>query len=97
MSLRSSWGVITNILDGMSDKEIKICLAHQFLSKAYRLVWRRDDKPFPLQTMFLTFEVLTLLPRSILVEYDRSFACSLQTLCGASSARDLDTPNNGVL
>jgi hypothetical protein len=76
MSLHSSWGVmITDILDGMSD-EIQICLAHHFFfSKAYGLVTKRDDKPFPLQTMFLTFEVLTVLARSIFVEYEGAFVC----------------------
>jgi hypothetical protein len=49
MSLYSTWGVIpADILDGMSDEQIQICLAHQLVSKAYRLIRRRDGKPFPL-------------------------------------------------
>jgi hypothetical protein len=64
-SLISSWGVVTTcILDSMSDEEIQICLAHQFVSKPYRLPGKRDSKPFLHGKMFLTFKVPTL-PSSI--------------------------------
>jgi hypothetical protein len=38
----------------------------------HRLIGKRDDKPFPLQTMLLTFGVPTLLS-SILVGYESEF------------------------
>jgi hypothetical protein len=63
--LNSSWGVVnTDSLDDMSDEEIQFALADQFVSKAYRLIGKRDNKPFPLHTIFLTFEVPSL-PASI--------------------------------
>jgi hypothetical protein len=40
------------------------------IPKAYRLIGKRDNKPFPLHTVFLTFEVLSL-PASIHVGYER--------------------------
>jgi hypothetical protein len=57
-SLNSSRRVIhTHSLDGMSDEEIQSALADQFVSRAYRLTGKRDNRPFPLRTIFLTFEV----------------------------------------
>jgi hypothetical protein len=48
-SLNLSQGVITtDILNGISDKEIQTCLAYQFVPKAYRLVGKRNSKPFSL-------------------------------------------------
>jgi hypothetical protein len=41
-SLNSPRGVVaTDSLDGMSDEEIQLCLAHQLISKAYRLIRKR--------------------------------------------------------
>jgi hypothetical protein len=55
-SLNSCRVVIhTDSLDGMSDAEIQSALADQFVSQAYRLPGKRDNKPFPLRTIFLTF------------------------------------------
>jgi hypothetical protein len=93
MSPSSSQKDVTgHILNGMSD-EIKICLDHQFISKAGSLIWKRDGKQFPFQTMFLTFKFL---------KYSFSmgvhlFAHTFQTLWGVPGARGLDTSNNGVL
>jgi hypothetical protein len=60
-SLNYSWGVVsTDSLDGLSSEEIQTALAGQSVSEAYRLIGKRNGKPFPLQSVFLTFEVLTL-------------------------------------
>jgi hypothetical protein len=57
----SSRGVVnTDSLDGMSDDEIQTALANQPLSRTYRLVRKRDEKLFPLKTIFFTFEVPSL-------------------------------------
>jgi len=70
-SLNSSRGVVnTDALDGMSDDEIQSALAEQSVSRAYRLIGKRDGKPFPLRTIFLTFEVPSL-PSHIRVGYER--------------------------
>jgi hypothetical protein len=56
-----SQGVVrTDILDGMPDEEIQLCLASQFVSKAYRLTGNKLGKTFPLRNLFLTFQVPTL-------------------------------------
>jgi hypothetical protein len=46
MVLNSSRVSLTDILHGMSDKKIQMCLARQFISKAYRLIAKKDGKPF---------------------------------------------------
>jgi hypothetical protein len=52
-SLNSSRGVVyTDSLDGMSAEEIQSALAEQFVSRAYRLIGKMDNKPFPLHTIF---------------------------------------------
>jgi hypothetical protein len=33
----------------MMDREIEVALVNQFMSKTYRLIGKRDGKPFPLQ------------------------------------------------
>jgi hypothetical protein len=48
ISLSSAW----DVLYCMPDEETQICLAHQFIYKAYRLIGKRDGKPFPLLTVF---------------------------------------------
>jgi hypothetical protein len=70
-------------------------LAHQFISKSYRLIRKRDSKPFYLWTAFLTFEVPTLPSLSGMRGY--LFTCTFQTLWGASFTRALDTPGWDVL
>jgi hypothetical protein len=70
-SLNSSREIVTDILDGMSDEEIQICLAHPFVSKAYRFTGKRDGRPLSLQTVFLSFQVPTM-PSSLLVGYERA-------------------------
>jgi hypothetical protein len=70
-SLNSSRGVVnTDALDGMSDDEIQSALAEQFVSRVYHLIGKRDWKPFPLRTIFLTFEVPSM-PSHIRVGYER--------------------------
>jgi hypothetical protein len=70
-SLNSSRGFVnTDSLDETLDEEIQFALAEQFVSKAYRLIGKRDNKPFTLRTFFLTFEVPSL-PASIHVGYGR--------------------------
>jgi hypothetical protein len=59
---------------GMSNEEIQSTLADQFISKAYRLIGKRDDKLFPLRTIFLTCSVLCL-PISIHIGYERVSVC----------------------
>jgi hypothetical protein len=53
-SLNSSRVVVINTdsLDDMTDEEIQFSLADQFVSKAYRLIAKRDNKPLPLRTIF---------------------------------------------
>jgi hypothetical protein len=52
-SLNSSRGVVnSDSLEDMSDEEIQFALADQFVSKAYRLIVKRDNKPFPLRPIF---------------------------------------------
>jgi hypothetical protein len=61
-SLNSSWGVIsTDALDGLSDESV---------STAFRLFGKRDDKPFPLRTVFLTCEVPDL-PSHVYLDDER--------------------------
>jgi hypothetical protein len=50
----------TNSLEGISDEEIQSALADRFVARAYRLIEKRDNKPFPLHTTFLIFEVPSL-------------------------------------
>jgi hypothetical protein len=45
-------------------------LAHQFVSAACRMIGKRNGKPFPLQTLFVTVKVPDL-PSSILIGYER--------------------------
>lgn len=72
MSLTSFQGVIIgDSLDGISSEEIKLYLDNQFVSEAYRLIKKTGSRPFPLQTIFLMFEV-PILPISILVRYARA-------------------------
>jgi hypothetical protein len=59
MSLNSSWGVTTDFVDRMMDEEIQSALADLYVLKAYCLIGKRVDKPFPLCITFLTFEVPT--------------------------------------
>jgi hypothetical protein len=62
-SLNSSRGVInTDSLDDMSDKYIQSALAEQFVSKASRLIGKRDNKPFPPHAVFFFFPHLKCLP-----------------------------------
>ncbi|KAJ4425727.1 hypothetical protein ANN_27923 [Periplaneta americana] len=70
-SLNTTRGVVhTDSLDGMSDEEIQLELAEQSVSKAYRLLRKRDGQTIPLSTAFLTFEK-PVLPEYILVGYER--------------------------
>ncbi|KAJ4438319.1 hypothetical protein ANN_14261 [Periplaneta americana] len=70
-SLNTTRGVVhTDSLDGMSDEEIQLELAEQSVSKAYRLLRKRDGQTIPLSTVFLTFEK-PVLPEYILVGYER--------------------------
>jgi hypothetical protein len=64
----------------MSDDEIQSALAEQFVSRDYRLIGKRDGKPFPLRTIFLTFEVPSL-PSHIRVGYERVSAHIYLTRC----------------
>jgi hypothetical protein len=48
-----------------------MCVAHQFISKVYRVIGKRDGKPFHLLTVFWVFEV-PILPSSVLVRYERA-------------------------
>lgn len=70
-SLNTTRGVITtSSLEGLSDEEIQLELAEQSVSKAYRLLGKRDGQTVPLRTIFLTFEVSSL-PEFILIGYER--------------------------
>jgi hypothetical protein len=47
-SLNSSRGLVSSAsLDIMSDEDIQFTFADQSIFKAYRLIWKRDNKPFP--------------------------------------------------
>ncbi|KAJ4425469.1 hypothetical protein ANN_28085 [Periplaneta americana] len=70
-SLNTTRGVVhTDSLDGLSDEEVQLDLAEQFVSNAYRLLRKRDGRTEPLSTVFLTFET-SLLPEHIFVGYER--------------------------
>jgi hypothetical protein len=70
-SLNSSTGVIsTDALDGLSYEAIQSFLADLSVSRACRLIGKRDDKLFPLRTVFLTFEVPDL-PSHVYLDYER--------------------------
>jgi hypothetical protein len=70
-SLNSFRGdVSSDALDELSDEAIQSFLADQCVSMAYRLIGKRDDKPFPLRTVFLTFEVPDL-PSHVYLGYKR--------------------------
>jgi hypothetical protein len=79
----------------MSGKEIQTTVAELFISKAYRLIGIRVDKPLPLQTVFFTFEV-PYFPPSMSGMKGFQFAHMFPTLCIASDARNFDTLNRGV-
>jgi hypothetical protein len=69
--LNSSEAVInTSSLDIMSDDETQTALADQSVSGAYRLMGKRDGRPFPLRTIFLTYGVLSLPSYIIYVTYE---------------------------
>jgi hypothetical protein len=71
MSLTYFQGVIIgDSLNSISSEEIQLYLDSQFVSEAYRLIRKTNSKPFPLQTIFLTFEV-PILPSSVLVRHVR--------------------------
>jgi hypothetical protein len=71
VTLNSSWGDFsTNALDGLSDEVVQSFLPDQSVSRANRLTGKRDDKPFPLRTIFLTFEVPDL-PSHVYLGYER--------------------------
>jgi hypothetical protein len=92
--LNSSRGVIhTDSLDGMSDEEIQSALADQLVSLAYRLIGKRDNRPFPPRTTFLTFKVPSL-PAYLHVGYE-TVAVRLYVRC--YGVRSLDILNRGVL
>jgi hypothetical protein len=75
VSLNSSWGVIsTDALDGLSDEAIQSFLADQTLTKANRLIGKHDDKPFPLLTVFLTYEVPDM-PSHVYLGYEQVTTC----------------------
>jgi hypothetical protein len=59
-----------NSLDGSLDDKIQTALTDQFVSRAYWLIGKWDGKPFPLSTIFLTFEVPSL-PSYMYVGYER--------------------------
>jgi hypothetical protein len=70
-SLNFSGGVFsTDALNSISDEAIQSFLADQSVSRAYRLIGKRDDKPVPLRTVYLTFEVLDL-PFHVYLGYER--------------------------
>jgi hypothetical protein len=58
------------------DDEIQRCLSDQFVSKAYRLLRKKDEKPFSLCTVVFTFEVPTLLTH-IRVGYTKGYLLEL--------------------
>jgi hypothetical protein len=71
LSVNPFQGVATiDALDAMSDKEI----LKQFVSKAYHLIREMDGRPFPLETICLTFEVPTL-PSMVGFGYERVSVC----------------------
>jgi hypothetical protein len=55
--------VRTYSLDGMSDDEIQSVLANQPVSRAFRLIGKRNEKAFPLRAVILTLEVPSLPSR----------------------------------
>lgn len=72
MSLTSLQGVIIgDSLDGISSEKIELYLDNQFVYEACGLIRKTDSRPFPLQTIFLPFEV-PMLPSSVLVRYGRA-------------------------
>lgn len=72
MSLTSLQGVIIgDSLNGISSEEIELYLDNQSVSEAYGLIRKTGSRPFPHQTIFLTFEV-PILPSSVLVRYARA-------------------------
>jgi hypothetical protein len=69
--MNSYRGVIsTDALDGLSDEAVQSFLADQSVSRSFRLISKRDDEPFPLRTIFLTFEVPDL-PSHVCLGYER--------------------------
>jgi hypothetical protein len=74
-SLNFSQGVVsTDSLSGMLDEEIQSSLTDHSISEAFGLVGKRDDKPFPVRTVFLTFEAPTL-SIAICVGYEKVSVC----------------------
>jgi hypothetical protein len=59
ISLNSSQEIVdTASLDSMLDKKIKSVIAEQFVSKAYRVIRKRGDRPFLLWTVFYILSIL---------------------------------------
>jgi hypothetical protein len=53
ISLKSFRGVVMmHILCFILVEETQMCVAHQFISKVYRVIGKRDGKPFHLLTVF---------------------------------------------
>jgi hypothetical protein len=89
----SSWGVVES-LNSMLNKEIWSSFGNQFVSKSYRSIWKRDSKPVLHQTVFLTFEVLTLSSSNKLWIWK---CVSLSwTLCGSLGTCGLGIPSESV-
>jgi hypothetical protein len=59
----------------MTDREIEVALVDQFMQKAYRLIGKRDGKPFPFK-WFLAF----LQPSNLCI---RAHGHTSQIPCGA--------------
>lgn len=69
MSLSSSSEAVTKDVLDKSEEELGIYLAHHFVSKTFGLIRMENDRPFPLQALFLTFEA-PVLPTSTFIGYD---------------------------
>jgi hypothetical protein len=74
-SLNFSRGIInTDSLHSMSDEEIQSTLADHFVSEAFKLIGKGDNRSFTLHSIFLTFEVPSS-PAFVLVGYETVQVC----------------------
>jgi hypothetical protein len=97
-SLNSSRGVNhTDSLNGTSDEEILSALADQFVSRAYRLIGKTDNKRCLCVPSFWHSQCPLCLRTSISGMAGFRFAHMFPTPCGATDVRSLDTLSRGVL
>jgi hypothetical protein len=79
-------------LSGQNDwRGDPMCTTDWAMSKAYRLIGKSSEKPLPLRIVLLTFEVPVLSSSIYISHLIVLYASTLQILCNASTAKDLDT------